>query len=202
MSTLLAIDTASPEFAVLVHRDGAVVCSVVRPAGYDHSRLLVPAIAEAMAGIAHLDAVAVVRGPGSYAGIRVGMATASGYALARAIPVVGIATLEAVARAAGPGQWLTVHPAGRETIASQPYFGGAVAGPLLATAAPLPTGTRTAGEVPGATKFIATLQRCIAAAELAAERLKTGAGAAPAALYLREPNITVSRRSLSPAAAT
>ena len=195
MTTILCIDTASPEFAVVLHRDGQVARSIVRAAGYDHSRLLVPAIAEVAEG-ARPDAIAVVRGPGSYAGIRVGMATASGMAMARGIPVIGVATLEAVAEAAGPGSWLAVHPAGRETLAMQEYLDGEAAGPLAASALPLEANHRTAGEVEDAYLFVGLLARCSAAARLASARFAAGGDdLATEALYLREPNITVSRRA-------
>ena len=59
-----------------------------------------------MAGV---DAVAVTLGPGSFTGLRVGIATALGLARAGAGRVVGVGTLPALARAAGtqaPGTWV------------------------------------------------------------------------------------------------
>lgn len=57
-------------------------------------------LAAAGVGFERIDAVAVTIGPGSFTGIRVGLAAAHGIALARRVPVIGVVTLEAVARAA------------------------------------------------------------------------------------------------------
>ena len=62
--------------------------------------MIVAVLADAGIGFPALGAVAVTIGPGSYTGIRVGLAAAKGIALARGIPLIGVTTLEAVARAA------------------------------------------------------------------------------------------------------
>ena len=67
-----------------------------------HAEALVPMIERTMAdtGIAfgQLDRIAVSTGPGSFTGLRVGVATARGLGLALGIPVAGIVTLDALAR--------------------------------------------------------------------------------------------------------
>ena len=69
-----------------------------------HAEALMPMIVsvleQAGAGFSELDALAVTVGPGSFTGLRVGLAAARGLSLACGIPVVGITTLEAVAYAA------------------------------------------------------------------------------------------------------
>lgn len=55
------------------------------------------ALAEASLTPADLTALAVTVGPGTFTGLRVGLAAARGFALARALPLVGVTTLEAVA---------------------------------------------------------------------------------------------------------
>ncbi len=67
-----------------------------------HAEALVPMIARTMAeaglDFARLDRIAVTTGPGSFTGLRVGIATARGLGLALGIPVTGVVTLDALAR--------------------------------------------------------------------------------------------------------
>jgi tRNA threonylcarbamoyl adenosine modification protein YeaZ len=194
VSTILCIDTASDRFALAVDRDGAMV-SMEAEANQDHSRLLLPAIA-GLVGDDELEAVLVVIGPGAYAGIRVGIATAEGLALARSIPVYGIGTLEAVALAAGFGEGLAIHPAGRGQFAAQRWVHGAPTGrPAAAEVQDL--GPETAGE--GAAAFggrdVSPKERVEAALKHRSPAIRSGTLEAGAeAFYLREPNITISRR--------
>ena len=97
--TVLALDTASRHRAlcVLAGDDGALLDQ--RPlSGRDLDRQLAPAL-QALLGAAP-DAVACVMGPGSYTGLRVGIAAALGVAHARGLPLYGIAALDIVALAA------------------------------------------------------------------------------------------------------
>lgn len=203
MSTILAIDTASSEIALAVAVDGAIVATTTVEGGQDHSRLLLPAI-DAILGArrADLAGIAVVRGPGSYAGLRVGVATAHGLALAMGLPVRGISTLAAVARAAGLPEVTAVHPAGRGEFAAQLFVEGEASGPIRAVQPDALQGLTTAGE--GASQFGGTevsAETRIQAALLALLPSFTEAENEPVdALYLREPNITVPRRPLNAAA--
>jgi tRNA threonylcarbamoyladenosine biosynthesis protein TsaB len=199
VSTILCIDTASDRFALAVDRDG-LVTSVEAEAAQDHSKLLVPAIASLLGPGAALDAVLVVTGPGAYAGIRVGIATAEGLALARGAGVYGVGTLEAVALARTHdgelGAITAIHPAGRGEFAAQPFEGGAATGPVaIAEPGHLAAGSRGEGAGRHGGIEVTPLQRAMAALRDRAPRIRSGELTAGAeAFYLREPNITVSRR--------
>jgi tRNA threonylcarbamoyladenosine biosynthesis protein TsaB len=98
--TILAIDTSSRRRAlcVLAGPDG-VLLAAHHLEGHQLDRRLAAALADLLAQ-ADPDAVAAVLGPGSYTGLRVGIATALGLAHARDLPMRGIAALDVVARAA------------------------------------------------------------------------------------------------------
>ncbi len=71
----------------------------------------------------HLSGVAVACGPGSFTGLRVGMAVAKGLALARGLPLVGVPTLDVVAAAQGRDRrpLCAVLQAGRRRICVATY---------------------------------------------------------------------------------
>jgi tRNA threonylcarbamoyl adenosine modification protein YeaZ len=104
----------------------------------DHGRKLVPMIADlcrqAAVPPASLAAVAVGRGPGSYTGLRVGIATALGLAVAASIPVYGVESLRAAAwtvRASAPGPCAVVADAGRGGLYVQAFEAFGRAAPAL-----------------------------------------------------------------------
>jgi tRNA threonylcarbamoyl adenosine modification protein YeaZ len=100
---LLAIDTAASLCAACVY-DGAAGRQLGREVldiGKGHAERLIGVIETALqrAGITYkdVDRIGVAIGPGSFTGVRVGVATARGLALALSVPAVGINTLEALA---------------------------------------------------------------------------------------------------------
>ncbi|NJD66530.1 MAG: tRNA (adenosine(37)-N6)-threonylcarbamoyltransferase complex dimerization subunit type 1 TsaB [Chloroflexi bacterium] len=199
MSTILCIDTASDRFALVLDRDG-LVTALEAEAGRDHSKLLLPAIASLLGDEAKLDAILVVTGPGAYAGVRVGIATAEGLGLAHGAGVFGIGTLEAVALArrdeGETGPFAAIHPAGRGEFAIQRFEAGAPAGPVMITAlADLTQDSRGEGAAQHGGIEVTPRQRAMAALRDRAPKIRSGELTAGAeAFYLREPNITVSRR--------
>lgn len=98
---ILALETSAKACSAAVTEDGRVVASAFQCTGLTHSRTLMPMV-EAMLHNAELraadcDAVAVAHGPGSFTGIRIGVAAAKGLAFSIEKPVVGVSTLEAMA---------------------------------------------------------------------------------------------------------
>lgn len=100
---VLAIDTALAvcAAAVLDTADGGIVASESVPMTRGHAEALMPLLARVMqqSGLAFhdLDRVVVTTGPGSFTGLRVGIAAARGIALATDMPAVGVSTLSAYA---------------------------------------------------------------------------------------------------------
>ncbi len=102
---LLAIDTATTRIVVATgSADGAVLAAADWPAGYRHGETLLPAVERLLgdAGLARdaIDAVIVGTGPGTFTGLRVGIATAKGIAHGLGCPIVGVATGTALIAAA------------------------------------------------------------------------------------------------------
>src|SRR6202158_68008 len=100
---VLAIDTAleACSAAVLDTDQGGILASESIPMVRGHAEALMPLVArvmsEAMLEFLELDRIAVTVGPGSFTGLRVGVAAARGIAVAAGKPAVGLTTLAAYA---------------------------------------------------------------------------------------------------------
>lgn len=98
---LLGIDTSGPALSCAVVEDGKVVCLIAMNRALTHSETLMPAVDQALtaAGIAcaDLDAIAVVAGPGSFTGVRIGVCAAKGLAHAAGVPCARVHALETLA---------------------------------------------------------------------------------------------------------
>jgi len=96
---VLAIDTALAvcAAAVLDTAQGRMLASESAPMARGHAEALMPLIARVMAQsgkkFGDIDRLVVTTGPGSFTGLRVGIAAARGIALAAKIPIVGVSTL-------------------------------------------------------------------------------------------------------------
>ncbi|TIR27501.1 MAG: tRNA (adenosine(37)-N6)-threonylcarbamoyltransferase complex dimerization subunit type 1 TsaB [Mesorhizobium sp.] len=144
---LLAIDCAASLCAACFYDAdaGKELGRERRDLGKGHAEHLMAVIETALeasgAGYPDLDAVAVSIGPGSFTGLRVGVSTARGLALALKIPAIGVTTLEALAAEGAstfPGRAvLAALDAGREEIHAALYDEALVEtyGPSVATLA-------------------------------------------------------------------
>jgi tRNA threonylcarbamoyladenosine biosynthesis protein TsaB len=102
---VLALDTCLDACSAAVTEDARALCARSEPMSRGHQERLAPMVAECLAdaGVrpADLDLIAVTVGPGSFTGLRVGVAFAKGLAMALDVPAVGVGTLEALAAGAG-----------------------------------------------------------------------------------------------------
>lgn len=97
---VLALDTTTRQGSVALTRDGVVLATYAGDAAITHGmRLpgdLVRVLDLQMLRIADVDLFAVAAGPGSFTGLRIGIATMQGLALANSKPLVGISALDAL----------------------------------------------------------------------------------------------------------
>ncbi|MDD3995905.1 MAG: tRNA (adenosine(37)-N6)-threonylcarbamoyltransferase complex dimerization subunit type 1 TsaB [Bacilli bacterium] len=98
---LLMVDTATIVASAAVIEEEKLVGEVIINHQKKHSEKLLPAIdhlfTDAGLDVSEMDAFGIVCGPGSFTGLRIGMATVKGFAQALNKPVVGVSTLEALA---------------------------------------------------------------------------------------------------------
>lgn len=101
MATILNIDTSTQVCSVALCADGQVIDHHENYDGMTHSTLLSAFIESCMKRLRlreqPLDAVAVSIGPGSYTGLRIGMAEAKGLAFGLNVPLIGVNTLKLLA---------------------------------------------------------------------------------------------------------
>jgi tRNA threonylcarbamoyladenosine biosynthesis protein TsaB len=101
---ILALDTCLNACAGAVVRDGVVLSKIVEPMQRGHQERIAGMTAQLMAD-AHLnfpdlDRIAVTVGPGSFTGLRIGLAFAKGLGVALDIPCVGVGVLDVLGRQA------------------------------------------------------------------------------------------------------
>lgn len=99
---ILALETSAKAVSAAVTEDGKILCAGYQDTGLTHSRTLMPIVEHILKNtgltMAEMDAVAVAAGPGSFTGIRIGVAAAKGLAFAANKPIAGVSTLAAMAR--------------------------------------------------------------------------------------------------------
>lgn len=101
---VLGIETSTVAGSVAVVRDETLVGEIYLATDRSHSEQILESIKvllEALRlGVSHLEGIAVGLGPGSFTGLRVGLATAKGLAIALDIPIVGVGSLDSLAQGA------------------------------------------------------------------------------------------------------
>lgn len=99
---VLGINTSTLEGSVALMSEKGLICEYFLHVEATHSERLLPSIdllmREGRLHFQDLSGIAVAIGPGSFTGLRIGLASAKGLAMASSLPLIGIPTLEAMAR--------------------------------------------------------------------------------------------------------
>jgi tRNA threonylcarbamoyl adenosine modification protein YeaZ len=141
---ILAADTSLPLLSVALLNDGALLGAMALEGKGSRNEKLLPAIdwllTESGIDRRSIDLFAVTRGPGSFTGVRIGLATMQGLALALGRPVCAMSTHEAIAFGEAGHVWVT-DDAGRGELyvseldegveLSAPHLGAPAAGRVL-----------------------------------------------------------------------
>ena len=99
---ILAFETSAKAASVALLQDGNLLGEYMQNSGQTHSRTIMQMAQDLLKNCdltaKDVDAVACAAGPGSFTGVRIGLAAAKGFAWGRELPLVGLSTLEAMAR--------------------------------------------------------------------------------------------------------
>ena len=102
---ILAFETSAKAASAALVQDGILLGESYQNTGLTHSQTLMVMAEDLLKQcgktIADVTAVAVAAGPGSFTGVRIGVAAAKGFAWGRQIPCYGVSTLEAMALSLG-----------------------------------------------------------------------------------------------------
>ncbi len=210
---VLALDTSLAACQCAVVSEGAALAVTSEAMVRGHQERLAGMVEETLAragvSLGAVDLIAVTLGPGSFTGLRVGLAFAKGLSFALARPLAGVGSLEALAASVAPdGLQAAVIDAGRGRIYLQLFEGGASLGPpqILDLAQAVAHLRRVVGDRegalvgPGAGLLAAALPSLRVAAiiaptpgAIAALAAAGGAATDVSPLYLRAPDATPRR---------
>jgi len=197
---LLAIDTSAGTAVALVSDDGRMLSERSTPDTRRHAEVIGPFLAEvfaeARATPAEVSDVTVGIGPGPFTGLRVGIAAARTFALARSVPLLPVPSHDAVALAlvesgSAAGRFAVVTDARRREVAVSEYSAGL----------PMPTVVRAAflalrlGWVHDEGVEVHEVHEIPAVSLARVALVRRAAGAplpGPEPLYLRAPDVTLS----------
>ena len=105
---ILAFETSAKAASVALLEDGKLLGESYQNTGLTHSQTLMVMAEDLLSQcgktVADVTAAAVAAGPGSFTGVRIGVAAAKGFAWGREIPCFGVSTLEAMALSLGAYQ--------------------------------------------------------------------------------------------------
>jgi tRNA threonylcarbamoyl adenosine modification protein YeaZ len=124
---LLVIDSATAAGSVaLLGADGAVLDAAHEVVGRGHAERLLPMIDMVLAG-RRPGAILVDCGPGSFTGVRVGLAAAQGLAIGWGVPVTGYSSMALIAAASGEARAAVALVGGHGELFVQDYGGDPIA---------------------------------------------------------------------------
>ena len=123
MSKVLAIDTSTSRSCVAIVEGTEVLYSGFRDGATAHGPSLPALVQEALA-VSDVDEVVVGMGPGPFTGLRVGIAFAQSFALAREIPVRGVCSLDAIAAQIQENDFIITVDARRKEVYWARYIDG------------------------------------------------------------------------------
>ena len=130
---ILAVDTSLPLFSVALLSDDRILGAMAMEAKGSRNEKLLPAVDWLLVenGVARTEIglFAVTRGPGSFTGVRIGLATVQGLALVLDRPVCAVSTHEAIALGTGRTDVTVADDAGRGEFYATTFRGGAEASP-------------------------------------------------------------------------
>lgn len=182
---ILGLDTSTRVCTVAVLKDGRLLVELSEASGKTHSQRLMPLVDQAIreSGISKddLDGIAVGTGPGSFTGLRIGLAAAKGLGYAQGKPVIGVPTLDSMAHNLAPWRGLSspVLDAKRGEVYAALYRGGL---PVIGVdLVPLSEWLKQLGETAEPVVFLgdgAEMHRTTIAAALGDRSVFTGAGMA------------------------
>lgn len=202
---IVGLTSSTATVGVAVARDGELRASRQVVTDRRHAEEITPLLTEALreadCSVAEIDRLAVDVGPGRFTGLRVGLATARGLALACSLPMVGVTSLELLA-AGSPGRpVVAVIDARRNEVFQQVFHSSgpekAVVGPPAELAAAVPLDAVVVGDgadryhdIYGAPVVLGQAPDATVLVGLAADRTpQNGSEVLP--VYLREPDVQV-----------
>ncbi len=219
---VLGLDTTTRQGSLAVMREGSLLETAALPPGQPAAWLpeaVGVLLARHRVSLDQVSAFAVAVGPGSFTGLRIGVAAMQGFAFSRQRPLLGVSGLDALALAAGAGAVATWVDAWRGEVYAAVYRDGVAAGePTVDEPASILAGMeRAAGAGPvrfigdGAKHYRARIEEVQAGwtlhepavpllaglvARIALGRLEAGETPAPGAvrsLYVRRPDVELAR---------